>query len=407
MRSKHKETKLNHLGRILGALWFMLVAMNARGDDGAANPRHVVVYSEEGRFAGWPANHGIWIWGDEILVGFSRGYYKDRGEFHHIDKQRPEEFLLARSMDGGLTWRVEQPQPPGALVGAAGMRHGLVPPGPREPELTGLKVPIDFTHPNLALTVRMEDTNAGVSRLSYSYDRGKNWRGPFRLPLFDQKGVMGRTDYVVDGPRSCTLFLTASKQNGKEGRPFCARTTDGGLTWSFLGFIGPEPGGYAIMPASARLGRNQLVAAIRIWDPPRSAIDVYGSQDNGLSWSRLAVAEPDAGEGNPASLLRLRDGRLCMIYGERKRPFSILARLSADEGHSWSKAITLRGDAGGRDIGYVRSVQRPDGKIVAVYYYHVKDRPTRFLAATIWAPEAHGSGNQQHESGRAVGARAQ
>ena len=35
--------------------------------------RHVVVYREEGRFAGWPANHGIWAWGDEILVGFSRG----------------------------------------------------------------------------------------------------------------------------------------------------------------------------------------------------------------------------------------------------------------------------------------------------------------------------------------------
>ena len=42
--------------------------------------RHLVVYAEPGRFAGWPANHGIWSWGDEILVGFSRGTYKDRGE---------------------------------------------------------------------------------------------------------------------------------------------------------------------------------------------------------------------------------------------------------------------------------------------------------------------------------------
>src|SRR5207244_13339713 len=90
--------------------------------------RHVVVYREEGRFAGWPANHGIWSWGDEILVGFSRGYYKDRGRFHHIDHDRPEEFLLARSRDGGLTWVVEQPEPPGALSGTTGMRHGTVPP---------------------------------------------------------------------------------------------------------------------------------------------------------------------------------------------------------------------------------------------------------------------------------------
>ena len=59
---------------------------------------HVIVYRAEGRFAGWPANHGIWSWGDEILVGFSRGTYKDRGPFHHIDKEKPEEFLLARSI---------------------------------------------------------------------------------------------------------------------------------------------------------------------------------------------------------------------------------------------------------------------------------------------------------------------
>ena len=28
---------------------------------------HTVVYRESGRFGGWPANHGIWIWGNEIV----------------------------------------------------------------------------------------------------------------------------------------------------------------------------------------------------------------------------------------------------------------------------------------------------------------------------------------------------
>ena len=77
--------------------------------------RHVVVYREPGRFAGWPANHGMWSWGDEILVGFSRGYYKDRGPFHHINKEKPEEFLLARSQDGGATWSVEAAPSRGAF----------------------------------------------------------------------------------------------------------------------------------------------------------------------------------------------------------------------------------------------------------------------------------------------------
>src|ERR1043166_3124889 len=41
----------------------------------AADIRHVVVYHEPGKFAGWPANAGIWSWGDEILVGFHAGFF--------------------------------------------------------------------------------------------------------------------------------------------------------------------------------------------------------------------------------------------------------------------------------------------------------------------------------------------
>ena len=71
----------------------------------AEDATHVKVYYEAGRYGGWPANHGIWSWGDEILVGFSRGYYKDLGPTRHaIDREKPEEFWLARSLDGGETW---------------------------------------------------------------------------------------------------------------------------------------------------------------------------------------------------------------------------------------------------------------------------------------------------------------
>lgn len=37
--------------------------------------RNLIVYQEAGRFCGWPANHGIWVWGDEILVGYERVHY--------------------------------------------------------------------------------------------------------------------------------------------------------------------------------------------------------------------------------------------------------------------------------------------------------------------------------------------
>jgi hypothetical protein len=371
-------------------LWTMLgLSLFGSGAEASEPPRvlrHVVVYAEDGRFAGWPANHGMWSWGDEILVGFSRGYYKDRGPYHHIDKSKPEEFLLARSRDGGLSWNVEEPRPAGALVGTPAMRHGTMPPDLPEERPVPLVEPIDFTHPGFALTVRMDGVNGGVSRFYYSYNYGTSWRGPFLLPLFDQKGVMGRTDAIVNGRRDCLLLLTASKENGKEGRPFAARTTDGGLSWRFLAFIGPEPVGYAIMPSTVRVSPTHLVTTIRRLDPPKSWIDAFDSHDDGLSWSFLSTAVPDTGEGNPPSLLRLPDGRLCLIYGLRMNPLGIYARLSGDSGRTWSDAITLRDDGGSRDLGYVRSIVRPDGKVVAVYYYNDNTSPARYLAATIWDP---------------------
>ncbi len=363
--------------------------------DQSPTVQNVAVYREVGRFAGWPANHGIWNWGDEILVGFSRGIYLDRGPYHNINKSKAEEFLLARSLDGGVTWRVETPQPAGALIGTAGMRHGVLPDGAPIEKPTDLVEAIDFTHPDFAMTLRMENSNNGRSRFYYSYDRGHNWKGPFWLPLFGQPGVMARTDYIVDGPRSCTVFLTASKQNGREGRPFCARTTDGGLNWSFVGFIGPEPeSGYTIMPSSVRLSPTDLLTTVR-WLVPdkdgveghvKSGIDAYASHDNGKTWTLVSHPEPDTGEGNPPALLLLDNGAVCLVYGSRSTPYGIRARLSRDGGKSWTEANYLRDDAGGRDIGYPRMVRRKDGKFVAIYYYHDTSGPTRYIGATIFNP---------------------
>jgi hypothetical protein len=369
-----------------GLLGSVLSCSGAMAADPPPKIKHVTVYREEGRFAGWPANHGMWSWGDEILVGFSRGYYKNRGRFHHINKEKPEEFVLARSLDGGTSWTMEQPRPPGALAGTPGMRHGIMPPGVSPDQPTDLREPIDFTNPDFAMTIRMENADAGMSRFYFSYDRGHAWHGPYKLPLFGQPGVMGRTDMIVNGRSDCLLFLTASKANSQEGRPFCARTTDGGLTWRFLSFIGPEPTGYSIMPSTVRLSATDLLSTIRRLDSPKSWIDAYASHDDGQTWSFLSTPEPDTGEGNPPSLLRLADGRLSLIYGRRALPYAILARLSSDQGKTWSGPIVLRDDGGAADIGYVRSIIRPDGKIVAVYYFNDHSNPDRYIGATIWDP---------------------
>ena len=89
-------------------------------------------------------------------------------------------------------------------------------------------------------------------------------------------------------------------------------------------------------------------------------------------------------------MIRLADGRVCLTYGCRAAPYGIRARLSADGGKTWDEEITLRGQGGGRDLGYPRSAQRSDGLIVTVYYFQDEPDGDRYIAATIWDPSKVG-----------------
>ncbi len=342
----------------------------------------VVVYREPERFAGWPANHGIWSWGNEIVVGFEAGYFHVRrpGEHEHsIDYHRNEEHLLARSLDGGQTWHIEKPAglapPPGAKIAGVPVQPGGKP-------VTDFNGRMDFSNPGFAITFRMEDIHVGPSRFYYTLDRGKSWQGPFRVPDFGQKGIAARTDYLIDGPSTLTVFLTAAKSNGKEGRVICVRTSDGGQTWKFVSFVTPEPAGsdHAIMPSSVRLSPRTILTAVRY----RRWIDLYRTDDDGLTWQYIGRPAPQT--ENPPSLVHLKDGRLVLTYGRREAPFGIRARVSSDEGKTWGPEKVLRTDGGCWDLGYTRSVQRPDGKVVTVYYYNTDCAAERFIAATIWEP---------------------
>ena len=56
---------------------------------GSSSAKNVVVFKESGRFGGWPANNGMWSWGNELLVGFSLGYFKNVERGHAIDPAKP------------------------------------------------------------------------------------------------------------------------------------------------------------------------------------------------------------------------------------------------------------------------------------------------------------------------------
>jgi len=337
-------------------------------------PIHTEVYRQEGQFAGWPANNGIWNWGDEIVVGFTLGYYKKNPTGgHDIDSDRPSTVRQSRSLDGGFTWKTETPS--------------YLDENEKEREPVPLDKAVDFSHPDMALRFR-ED------RLYVSMDRCRSWTGPFQLPKFGRPNLLARTDYIVEGPQQVTAFVAASKDSGQEGQPLCIRTTDGGITWNLVGWIGAQPPqtyGYAIMPATVAVGESGYLSMIRrggVFDGRRRWwVEAYLSPDKGSSWYRLDQPVIE-NAGNPATLTRLANGDLALVYGWRLPPYGIRGMISKDNGQSWSREMVLNGNAASWDIGYPRTVQRTDGKCVSIYYHHEGERQERFIAATIWQPSA-------------------
>ena len=359
--------------------------------------QQVTVYREPGRYAGWPANYGIWSWDNEIVVGFTVGYHKSDGGFHRRDKDKPFTAMQARSTDGGETWKVSGT--PCRIPGEGTLSADEhVQDKHRNQDDSNYSVPprVNLEHPDFAIMCSRSGLKAGAHSWFYtSTDRCNSWHGPYQLPMFGYTGIAARTDYLVTDSDECLLFLTASKSDGKEGLVFCARTTDGGQSFSLLSQIGPEPDGFAIMPASVRLSDTQILVAVRCrgksnqsnsdWEKLNNWIDLYATDDNGMTWNYINRPVENTGRGgNPPTLTRLLDGRLCLTYGYRDAPHRICAKLSNDDGKSWEEEIVVRDNGGDPDIGYPRTVQRPDGVIVTVYYFDEEPDGDRFIEATLW-----------------------
>ena len=347
--------------------------------------RHVIVYAEKVRFAGWPANNGVWIWdGDEILVGFTLGDFEEK-KGHNI--RPPYVSALARSKDGGETWALDNPD---NYVGKKGT-------------LSDPSGPVDFTAPGFAMRVAGTGYFATEERRGEWYvslDRGNSWKGPYSFgSLMEHEDLKGmdftsRTDYLVNGPADCLVFMSARKP-GLTDRAFCARTTDGGMTFRFVSWIVPPADPYrGVMPATVRCSPAKLVTAIRRREPgtDRCWIDAYASTDNGETWSVLGkVGDTGPANGNPPALVRMRGGRLCCVFGDRERR-RIVSRYSRDEGATWGDGPVLRSDFltdahGDADLGYPRVVQRADGRLVACYYWATASHPQQYIDAAIWDPE--------------------
>ncbi len=346
------------------------------------------VYSENGKFAGWPANHGIWNWGDEILVGFEIGTFDENvSGGHSYRSDLPQESVLARSLDGGKSWQVERPL-------------NYVNSSADSPEkVKTLTTPINFSHPELVLRVRND-------RFYVSYDKGNTWAGIHKMniksPEVEGKKRTSRTDYIPISKNECLFFLsleTGVVDADYQDRAFCAVTKDGGLSFEFLGWITADTDKRSVMTATKMLEKDHFITVLRRkfekFDEERPSfitnwVEAAESVDGGKTWKNLGkVAQTDLGErnGNPPALVKLDDGRLCTIYGYREFPYGIRMKVSEDNGKTWGKEYSLRTDGATWDLGYPRAVINSEGKIVVTYYYTTQDNFAQFIGVTTIDPK--------------------
>ena len=131
-------------------------------------------------------------------------------------------------------------------------------------------------------------------------------------------------------------------------------------------------------PVLFHLGEGRWLAAMRF-----DGLTLYRSEDDAKTWTRGQTLT--GRQQHPGHFLRLKDGRILLSYGNRLLPKGVDARVSADEGKTWSKPFRIADFSG--DGGYPSSVQGSGGEVVTAYYARKTEAHDGYqMAVAIWDP---------------------
>ncbi|MCZ6651547.1 MAG: sialidase family protein [Planctomycetota bacterium] len=210
-----------------------------------------------------------------------------------------------------------------------------------------------------------------------SSDGGVTWSAPYRVPVNSPHGPIPLSDGRV---------IYAGKRLWHEKRLIgVADSHDDGKTWRWLAEIPTRDGDdfteyHELHIAEAANGH--LIAQIRNHNKANERETLQSeSNDGGRTWS---TPHPIGVWGLPSHLLRLRDGRMLMTYGYRRKPFGNQARLSEGNGKMWSAPMMISDDGEAGDLGYPSTVELDDGSLVTVWYERMKGSPRAVLRQANW-----------------------
>lgn len=210
-----------------------------------------------------------------------------------------------------------------------------------------------------------------------STDSGVTWSGRYDSLLNSPHGPIQLTD---------GRLLYAGKELYREPhRIGVCESRDDGQSWNWLATIPPREGDnhrdYHELHAVETVDGSLLVH-IRNHNATNSRETLQcKSTDGGKTWS---VPRSIGVWGLPSHLLRLRDGRLLMSYGHRRKPFGNQSRISEDGGQTWSEAFAISADGSSGDLGYPSTVQLSDGSLLTAWYEKLKNNPFAQLRQARW-----------------------
>ena len=238
--------------------------------------------------------------------------------------------------------------------------------------------PAEFEVMDAAMRAFPEDAKKYVGSWTMrSDDGGATFTSPARCPVSSPHGPVVMRDGRL-------IYLGKLFPEGMD-RPFgivsCAESRDG-LHWDVLGEV-PLPenvtNGQFHEPHVIELNDGALLCLIR-YHYPNGGLGIYKSvsRDGGRTWS---TPEDMDIHGSPPHLLRHSSGAIVLTYGWRHAPYGQRARISRDDGATWSDEIILRDDGPDGDLGYPCSVELPGGDILTVYY---QKRPGESLCSILW-----------------------
>lgn len=218
-----------------------------------------------------------------------------------------------------------------------------------------------------------------------SDDGSKTWKGPF-VPM----AVPGDTERdALDKPSPA--FNRGAMAQGKDGKLYWAvrasnrlvqliTSTDKGETWQYVCPVAQDEKVVFNETSLIETKKGDIVAFMRTAELDGN-LAYARSTDGGKSFGQWK----DGGFfGHPFHAIQLRDGRVLLVYGYRKEPFGIRAKILNAECTDIESApeIVIRDDGGNYDLGYPWAVQSADGKVLVAYYFNVQDG-TRHIAGTF------------------------